>query len=87
MYLTNLPPPTIDHCLELLRQKVMCDIDVGAMTYNWVHVRDAPWPNFNTWHRCMDFEKVLEWGKAHQVRSGGVKMTRTEGVVVLATPP
>jgi hypothetical protein len=65
----------------------MCDIDVGAMTYNWVTVRDAPWPNFNTWHKCMDFERVLRWGLDHQVASKGRKMTQGAGVTVLPTPP
>ena len=65
----------------------MCDIDVGVLTYNWVSVRDAPWPNFNVWHKCMDFDSVLQWGLDHQVSSNGEKMSQTAGVTVLPTPP
>ncbi|KAK3171335.1 hypothetical protein OEA41_003419 [Lepraria neglecta] len=66
---------------------VRTHIDVGAMTYNWVTVRDAPWPNFNTWHKCMDFDKVLKWGLDHQVPSKGEKMRQTARMTVLPTPP
>ncbi|KAL9612841.1 MAG: hypothetical protein Q9167_002572 [Letrouitia subvulpina] len=77
----------VDHCLEILRQVVMCHSDLGVLTYNWVSIRTAPWPNFNTQHKCRDFEAVLGWGLKHQARSMGEKWTHTAGAVVLPTPP
>ena len=77
----------IDHCIEMLRQSIMCQSDLGILTYNWVEVQDFPWPNFNTEHQCRDYEKVLEWDKEKEVMAFEEKMTKTQGVTVLPTPP
>lgn len=54
----------IDHCIEMLRQALMCHGDVGIITYNWV----KPWgiyPDFSTNHKCRKFEKIVEWADRH----------------------
>ena len=35
----------MDHCVETLRQKLMCDADVSIITYNWVKGEEAPKAN------------------------------------------
>ena len=77
----------IDHCIEMLRQSIMCQSDLGVLTYNWVEVQENPWPNFNTQHQCRDFEKVLQWGKETEAMGFDERMTKTQGVTVLPTPP
>ena len=84
---SNVVRTHIDHCIEMLRQSIMCQSDLGVLTYNWVEVQDFPWPNFNTQHQCRDFEKVLKWGKEQEVMAFEEKMTKTQGVTVLPTPP
>ena len=44
----------------------MCDADVGVMTYDWVKGRGHPSPDFNTKHKCRNFDDILRWGLAHQ---------------------
>ena len=83
----NVVRTHIDHCIEMLRQSIMCQSDLGVLTYNWVEVQDFPWPNFNTQHQCRNFEKVLEWGKDKEVMAFEEKMTKTQGATVLPTPP
>ena len=56
----------LDHCADLLRQKLLCDADTGVVTYNWVRHMSHPTPNFNTVHKCRDFEAVRKWAKAHR---------------------
>ncbi|KAB5550021.1 hypothetical protein GE09DRAFT_1223832 [Coniochaeta sp. 2T2.1] len=54
----------IDHCIEMLRQALMCQGDVGIITYNWV----KPWgiyPDFSTNHKCRKFDKIVEWADRH----------------------
>ncbi|KAI9803591.1 MAG: hypothetical protein M1825_001934 [Sarcosagium campestre] len=77
----------VDHCLEMLRQKLMCDADVGVITYNWVEIRDQPWPDFNTKHKCRNFDAVFDWGVKNQAKFSGEEITKTAGIVALATPP
>ncbi|EED83399.1 predicted protein [Postia placenta Mad-698-R] len=51
----------IDHCIEMLRQQIMCTGDTGLVTFHWVEGHVSPWPDFNTWHQCRDYEKIMEW--------------------------
>lgn len=77
-----------DHCADLLRQKLMCDADVGVLTYNWVKNHSGPYPNFNTLHKCRNFDNVLAWGRAHQAprpRGGNVK--KPADAVEMELPP
>ena len=71
----------------MIRQKLTCDADVGIITYNWVEVRDQPWPNFNTMHKCRNFDAVYDWGVKHAAKFSGNEITKTAGIVALATPP
>lgn len=52
-----------DHCIDLLRQAIMCTGDMGLMTYNWVLDAPAMFPDFDTKHRCRNFDKLLKWGE------------------------
>ncbi|KAE9401368.1 hypothetical protein BT96DRAFT_773808, partial [Gymnopus androsaceus JB14] len=55
----------LDHCVEILRQELMCIADVGVITYEWVDGWELPYPDFNTVHQCRNFEKVLDWAYSH----------------------
>ncbi|KAF9819584.1 hypothetical protein IEO21_02048 [Rhodonia placenta] len=58
----------IDHCIEMLRQQIMCAGDVGLITFDWVEGHSAPYPDFNVWHQCRDFGKIQAW---HEERADG----------------
>lgn len=45
----------------MLRQQIMCTGDIGLVTFHWVEGHVSPWPDFNTWHQCRDYEKIMEW--------------------------
>ncbi|KAG1787783.1 uncharacterized protein HD556DRAFT_940453 [Suillus plorans] len=77
----------LDHCIEILRQNVMCRGDVTMLTYDWVEGVEDPFPNFNTPHRCRNFEKVLNWVDEHRVFVPKSKMVRFEDNVDLPSPP
>ncbi|KAL8756448.1 MAG: hypothetical protein Q9199_002930 [Rusavskia elegans] len=68
-------------------EKLICDADVGVITYNWVAVRDAPWPNFNTVHKCRNFDGIVEWSKKNNAPSFGETLKRPDEVVGLENPP
>ncbi|KAL8779321.1 MAG: hypothetical protein Q9213_007001 [Squamulea squamosa] len=76
-----------DHCIEILRQKLTCDADVGVITYNWVAIRDLPWPNFNVLHKCRNFDGVVEWSKKHNAPYNGVPLKKPSWVKGLENPP
>ncbi|KAJ8066988.1 hypothetical protein OCU04_004367 [Sclerotinia nivalis] len=57
----------LDHCADMLRQKLMCDADTGIITYNWMKGHRNPHPNFNVQHECRDFNAILEYARDNQV--------------------
>lgn len=54
-----------DHCIENLRQDIMCRGDVAIVTYDWAEGIEDPFPNFNVLRRCRNFEKLLNWVDEH----------------------
>ncbi|KAG2032710.1 hypothetical protein BDR03DRAFT_1094767 [Suillus americanus] len=77
----------LDHCIEFLRQIIMCRSDVTMVTHDWVEGLDDPYPNFNVPHQCRDFEKILDWVDDHRVYIPQSKLIRQEGNVDLPYRP
>lgn len=76
-----------DHCIEILRQKLMCIADAGVITYEWVHGFSDPYPDFNTLHKCRNFEKILTWIDNRVVDIPLWRITRLEGTIDLLEAP
>jgi hypothetical protein len=59
------------HCLDILRQVLMCNPDVGVLGQVWWQPGNESHPqafvDFNTKHRCRDYEAVRAWAEAHQL--------------------
>lgn len=55
------------HCLDILRQNLMCTIDIGMLGQVWWN-RPAPqaYPDFNTEHKCKNFDAVRQWAFENQ---------------------
>ena len=52
---------TTDHCIELLRQNLMCKADTTLVTFRWVEGVHEPFPNFSNWHRCRNWDSIVHW--------------------------
>ncbi|KAI8243124.1 Oxidase ustYa [Colletotrichum sp. SAR 10_96] len=61
----ELVPMHIDHCIDELRQAVMCRADVTVLTSDWIDWHPKPWLNFNVEHECVNWDKVFQWSKEH----------------------
>ncbi len=59
----------IAHCLDILRQRLMCSTDIGVFGSNWVqngtHLR--PFVDFNTKHVCRNFDPIRAWAEERQI--------------------
>ncbi|KAF3049921.1 hypothetical protein E8E11_008955 [Didymella keratinophila] len=59
------------HCLDMLRQVLMCKPDVGVLGQVWWKPEGDSYPtafvDFNTKHRCRNYEGVRKWAEAHQM--------------------
>lgn len=79
----------IDHCIEILRQTLQCQSDVGIVTNTWVRGYAHKYEDFNTWHQCRNFAKVLEWGHGMRAKDvpAGFEIPKPVGVVEMSVPP
>ncbi|CEJ90040.1 hypothetical protein VHEMI05850 [[Torrubiella] hemipterigena] len=51
----------VDHCIEILRQYIMCTADVSVVTFKRVLFKSIPEPDFSSTHVCRDFEAIMEF--------------------------
>lgn len=79
--------PTLDHCIEWLRQSAMCSSDVTMITREWVEGIAAPVSNFDGRRECRNFEKILNWVDEHRVFVPPSKMVPLDDNVNLPSPP
>ncbi|TEA19976.1 Cyclochlorotine biosynthesis protein O [Colletotrichum sidae] len=61
----ELIPMHIDHCIDELRQAVMCRADVTVLTSDWIDWHPKPWLNFNVEHECVNWDNIFRWSKEH----------------------
>lgn len=59
----------LDHCADMVRQKLMCDGDVTPLTFNWVKGFSHPVPNFNVLHKCRSYDAINDWAREHEIKS------------------
>ncbi|KAF2016383.1 hypothetical protein BU24DRAFT_492479 [Aaosphaeria arxii CBS 175.79] len=61
----------VTHCLDILRQQLMCVTDVGVLGQVWWQAKDMakplPFVDFNTRHKCRDFEAIRKWAEERQL--------------------
>ncbi|GAB0146326.1 hypothetical protein EsHS_00006733 [Epichloe bromicola] len=59
----------VDHCVDILRQKLECDRDTTLITYNWVRGKKGPTANFNVERECPDaaWTELSGWLQQHQI--------------------
>ncbi|KAF5870975.1 uncharacterized protein Bfra_009529 [Botrytis fragariae] len=57
-----------EHCIDLLRQNLMCHFDTSFATFNWLVDIDEPFPFFANPKKCRKMDKILEWTHEHKFR-------------------
>lgn len=58
-----------DHCLEILRQGVMCRGDISLVTFSWDSAARLPLADFSRPHECVNFEKLNRWSGKNAVNA------------------
>ena len=66
----------------------MCNADLTVFGAFWVADIDAPFVDFNTKHKCKDFQPLMDWVNEHEVpESFGLKVSYREGDIILPHTP
>lgn len=50
-----------DHCVDDIRQALMCHADTSIVTFDWRPNWRRPWPNFSVDHTCVDWDALDDW--------------------------
>jgi len=58
-----------DHCIDTLRQTLMCHGDIALLTHTWIPDYRWPWPNFAIDHECRNWDSIMEWTKSRYIPS------------------
>jgi hypothetical protein len=58
------------HCVDILRQQLMCTFDTSIFGQWWVE-GVGPFVDFNTKHRCKNFDALSGWVRDHQLSISG----------------
>jgi hypothetical protein len=79
----------IGHCINQLRQVIMCNPDTGMLGQVWVEDMQESYVKFNdTRHKCKNWSVIKEAAEQMQVPEGTkVKVSLREGDVRIASVP
>ncbi|KAG4443326.1 hypothetical protein IFR05_001195 [Cadophora sp. M221] len=91
----NYEPPVmfeshVDHCIDILRQNIMCNSDLDMLTYNWRHTQHNPFPDVGPKKFCRDFDALMRWQEEVELKDEPAKwekIVRPDDAVLLPMPP
>lgn len=78
-----------EHCVDIIRQRLMCSADPGLVTFRWIEGQAGPEPDFNTQHRCSNFDTLLKWNSQNKanVPVDEIMWRKPKDAVTLPRPP
>jgi hypothetical protein len=61
-------PISVAHCLDIIRQQLMCTVDTGVLGQVWWNQeRPQAYVDFNTRHKCKNFDAIRQWAEDRQL--------------------
>ncbi|KAE9363153.1 hypothetical protein N431DRAFT_357011, partial [Stipitochalara longipes BDJ] len=57
----------LDHCIDTIRQSLMCSADVAVIGYEWFEREKMTRGRFNAVHKCRDWSRIREWAEDNWV--------------------
>lgn len=59
----------IDHCIDTIRQSLMCAVDVTPLPFIWVEEDKSVKEVAAVLHTCRDFDAVKAWAQEHHIHT------------------
>lgn len=56
----------LNHCVDILRQHLMCHADMEGFVFNWRETQIKPYADFDIKKKCIDFNYLLEFAESHR---------------------
>ena len=79
----------VDHCVDVIRQQLQCTTDLGLFGQRWIQREGKDmnvFPIFDTYHKCRNFNDVLEWVGKNQAPDGLVAEVRDDDEILKKYP-
>ena len=76
------PALVLEHCIEALREYLMCVPDLTLYTYDWIPPRTDPVPNHGVKHACVDWNQLDEWVEERRFSLADQLIRRADGKIV-----
>ena len=74
----------LDHCIDSIRETLMCHADVSPMPFRVnVPQNEVIVPRLATTHTCRNFTKVQEWAKAHHAGAWNYNVTAEQAEEII----
>ncbi|KAK8084275.1 hypothetical protein PG997_005546 [Apiospora hydei] len=75
-----------DHCIDALRQALMCHADVSPISWRLnVPVKKMLIPQLSTTHTCRNFSRVHEWAQQHRAGAWNYNVTADMAEEIIRT--
>lgn len=58
----------IDHCLDSIRQSLMCHSDISPIVWQWTEPQHSVKIHGGIVHTCRNFEKIHQWAREHALQ-------------------
>jgi hypothetical protein len=55
----------VTHCIDIIRQAIMCSADVTPYTWTWNETIQLHANRISTPHTCRNFDKIRDWAREH----------------------
>jgi len=59
-------PEHLSHCLDGIRQSLMCSADISLVVWQWIESQETASPRMDVIHSCRNYDKIADWAKAHK---------------------
>ena len=59
----------IDHCIDSVRQSLMCSADITPLPFQWVEQDERAKEVARVLHTCRAFDPIREWAKNNKVQT------------------
>ncbi|KAH8901283.1 hypothetical protein GQ53DRAFT_607631, partial [Thozetella sp. PMI_491] len=57
----------IEHCIDTIRQSIMCHSDITPLVYQWDETQKRMRIHGNVVHSCRDFDSIRDWSRERSI--------------------
>ncbi|KAI5458860.1 hypothetical protein BGZ63DRAFT_514270 [Mariannaea sp. PMI_226] len=79
--LTYFDSEHIEHCIDTIRQSLMCQTDITPLVYQWDNNKERMRIHGDVIHSCRNFDRIREWAKEKSFMSQGLKLDLTQNLM------